>query len=77
MFVRLCTKTAQQMMSQQRATHKPKPPRGDTRFPGICRHAQILGVDRSSLYRALTGEWKLPDLVQRYHALLAKEQQGR
>jgi len=44
---------------------KPKP-RQATRFPGICGHARELGVDRSSLYRVLTGEWDLPRLKARY-----------
>jgi hypothetical protein len=48
--------------------------RGDTRFPGICRHAKALGVSRSSLYRVLTGEWKhLTKLRARYDALLKSE----
>lgn len=67
-------KKRQQSMPQQRRQrqHKP-PPRRECRFPGITRHARELGVVRSSLYRALTGEWKLPDLVSRYNALLAAE----
>lgn len=62
------------MMTQRIKPHKRKP-RGDTRFPGICRHARLLGVDRSGLYRALTGVpgWELPGLVERYNALLAEE----
>ena len=41
-------------------------------FPGICQDAKALGVHRSSLYRALTGRWDLPGLVQRYERLKQK-----
>lgn len=47
--------------------------RGDTRFPGICRHARELGVNRCTLYRVLVGEWELPKLKARYNALKEKE----
>lgn len=48
-------------------------PRGKTRFPGIITDARQLRVNRCTLYRALTGQWKLPGLMGRYRAL--KEQQ--
>jgi hypothetical protein len=43
--------------------------RGKTRFPGIDRDAKALNVDRTTLYRALTGAWKLPGLLRRYQEL--------
>lgn len=46
--------------------------RGRTMYPGIVEDAALLGVHRSSLYRALTRKWVLPDLVNRYQALQAK-----
>ena len=47
--------------------------RGDTRFPGICRRARELGVNRCTLYRVLTNEWDLPKLKARYDALCSAE----
>ena len=47
-------------------------PRGSTRFPGICADAESLGVNRSSLYRVLSGEWDLPSLKKRYTELREK-----
>ena len=46
-----------------------------SRWPGICRDAETLGVTRTSLWRALSGHWELPKLVARYEAL--KESQAR
>lgn len=43
--------------------------RGPTRFPGICRAAAALNVDRVTLYRMLTGQWNLPGLRRRYESL--------
>lgn len=43
--------------------------RGPTQFPGICRDAKKLGVNRRTLHRALTGEWNLPGLRRRYALL--------
>lgn len=43
------------------------------RFPGICRDARILGVHRVTLFRALTGQWRLPGLVRRHEALKAEQ----
>lgn len=62
-------------MPQQKRTHKRKA-RGDTKFPGICRHAKELGVNRCTLYRVLTGEWILPKLASRYESLIAKERRA-
>lgn len=47
--------------------------RGDTRFPGICRHARALGVSRVTLWRVLTGAWDLPKLKARYNTLCSTE----
>lgn len=46
--------------------------RGPTRFPGICRDAASLKVDRVTLYRMLTGQWNLPGLRRRYEKLKLK-----
>ena len=40
-----------------------------TNFPGITADAKRLGVNRSTLWRTLTGEWNLPGLRSRYHQL--------
>lgn len=40
-----------------------------SRWPDICADAETLGVNRVTLYRALTGKWNLPGLVQRYEEL--------
>lgn len=59
-------------MPQQEHNCKRKS-RGDTRFPGICRHARALGVSRVTLWRVLTGAWELPKLKARYDALCSTE----
>jgi hypothetical protein len=43
--------------------------RGRTRFPGITADASALGVNRATLFRVLTGTWRLPGLLARYKAL--------
>lgn len=43
--------------------------RGPTKFKHIGSDATKLGVRRETLYRALTGEWKLPGLLRRYEQL--------
>jgi hypothetical protein len=53
----------------------PKPKaRRQVLFPGIMTDAETLGVDRTTLYRALTGEWNLPGLRARYQQLKQKPQ---
>jgi hypothetical protein len=61
-------------MLHQTTTRKRKP-RGDTLFPGICRHARALRVNRATLYRMLIGAegWELPALRSRYEALIQSE----
>jgi hypothetical protein len=46
--------------------------RGSTRFPGIGRDAERLGVNRVTLYRTLTGAYRLPGLASRYAELKRK-----
>lgn len=43
------------------------------RFPDICQDAAVLGVNRVSLFRALTGKWNIPGLVARYERLKAQQ----
>lgn len=50
-----------------------KKPRRQVRFPGIVTDAETLGCNYRSLYRVLTGEWKIPGLKSRYEALKAKQ----
>jgi len=44
--------------------------RTGTRFPGIVAAATALGVNRSTLFRALRGDVPLPTLRRRYQQLL-------
>lgn len=46
------------------------------RFPGICRHAQELGVHRIHLYQVLAGLRVSHSLLRRYNALIAKERRA-
>jgi len=39
------------------------------RFPGIVADAAALGVRRETLWKALTGRWRLPGLLHRYRNL--------
>lgn len=48
-------------------------PRSGNRFPGIKRDAALLGVNRASLWRLLTGRWQLKSLRERYDALKAAQ----
>lgn len=67
------SQAARHMMSANANKSKQSTPtRGITRFPGITRDAATLKVNRTTLFRALTGEWKLPGLVGRYHELKRK-----
>ena len=54
--------------ANERPKRKPKK-RGATRFPGIVEDARALGCHRNTLFRALTGQWRLPGLVGRYKEL--------
>lgn len=42
---------------------------GRIRFPGIVADAAALQVNRITLYRTLTGQWRLPGLLKRYQQL--------
>lgn len=55
------------------ATNTTNKSRRQVRFPGIITDAETLKVNRVTLYRALTGEWKLPGLKSRYDALKKKQ----
>ena len=50
-------------------------PRPGTRFPGIVGDAATLGVEKSHLYRVLTGARESRSLLARYKAL-KKEQKA-
>lgn len=51
----------------------PKTRRGETRFPGIKRHAETLGVSRPHLFLVLTGQRKSASLLRRYRELMRSE----
>lgn len=58
----------------KRATRKPqRPRRGETRFPGIKRHAEELGVTRPHLWQVLTGSRSSASLLSKYKALIQAE----
>jgi hypothetical protein len=48
--------------------------KGRTRFPGIGADAKALGVNRVTLYRALTGRYRLNGLLRRYEHLKSQPQ---
>lgn len=45
--------------------------RGPTRFPRIVEAAAALGVDRTHLWRVLTGRRSSRSLLRRYNAFVA------
>jgi hypothetical protein len=49
--------------------NKSKGNRKKIRFPGIMRDAVLLQVERTHLYRVLTGEKIIPTLLARYRKL--------
>ena len=53
---------------------RPRKERTGTRFPGICQDAKALGVNRSTLFRALRGDVPLPGLRRRYQLLREKRE---
>jgi hypothetical protein len=58
----------------QHETSKPQRiRRGETRFPGIKRHAQELGVSRPHLFMVLTGQRVSSSLEKKYAALIRRE----
>lgn len=50
---------------------------GHVRFPGICRHAELLGVHRTHLYQVLSGGRRSVSLLRRYNAIIARERGKR
>lgn len=46
------------------------------RYSGIVADSKKLGVNQSTLYRALKGKWRLPGLLERYHKLKAEQIKG-
>ena len=59
------------IIAMKKQTRKP---RGDTRFPGISRHAKELKCNRTHLFLVLTGQRpSASNLVGRYIRLLKKE----
>lgn len=68
-------------LPMQRATSKPhpltNPKRGETRFPGIKRHAETLGVSRPHLFLVLTGKRTSESLSRRYAELIRSERKTR
>jgi hypothetical protein len=48
---------------------KPKRKTRKVQFPGITEDARRLGVNRTTLWRTLNGDWHLPGLRNRYHQL--------
>lgn len=58
------------MMHTTQKSGKPK----IRRYVGMLADSRALGVHRTTLYRVLRGEWHLPGLLKRYHAL--KERQS-
>ena len=54
---------------------QPKGKKRQIRFPNIGRHAHLLGVTRSHLYRVLVGERVSTGLVDRYRQLQGKGEQ--
>jgi len=63
------------MMQQHRTRSEQKRSRRPIRFKGIVRHAHALGVNRSHLFRVLTGERTGP-LLGRYRALLRESRRS-
>lgn len=47
--------------------------RGETKWPGLCRHAEALSVHRNHLWMVLDGRRQSKRLIKRYVALLKKE----
>ena len=63
-------KPATRKQSRKTTAHRA---RGETRFPGIKRHAEALGISRPHLFLVLTGERKSARLITRYRALIHAE----
>jgi hypothetical protein len=48
-------------------------PRGETKFPGVIRHAETLGCHRVHLHLVLSGKRHSSKLLRAYKALLTSE----
>lgn len=59
------------------STHRTPKRRKRIRFPKIFAHADALGVERSHLYRVLTGQRTSASLKRRYEALVVEEAAAR
>jgi hypothetical protein len=50
---------------------------GYVRFPGICRHAAMIGIRRETLWKYLSGFWPMPmNTRARYERVLASERES-
>ncbi|MCL1920844.1 MAG: hypothetical protein FWG50_07170 [Kiritimatiellaeota bacterium] len=45
-------------------------------YPGIARHAEALGVERTHLWRVLTGRRESRSLISRYKAIIEAAHRG-
>jgi len=48
--------------------------RKSVRHPGICRHAEALGLNRNTLYRYLTGIWEFPEGTRRRYEQVLRDE---
>jgi hypothetical protein len=67
-------KPATRKQSRQTTAHRA---RGETRFPGIKRHAEALGISRPHLFMVLTGKRESARLITRYRELISAEKTTR
>jgi hypothetical protein len=61
-------------VAQKRPYNQKK--RGATMFPGIIDDAKALGCHRTTLYKVLTGKWRLPGLMNRYLKLVEQKEKA-
>lgn len=57
------------MLQATKRKRNGNPEKGRVRFPGIIEDAQVLGVDRTHLYRVLTGQRPSKRLLAAYKNL--------
>ena len=62
---------------KQSSKTTPQRARGETRFPGIKRHAEALGISRPHLFMVLTGKRESARLITRYQDLIRAEKTTR